>query len=160
MINKEKVKQLVLSGIENSDVVLVELQINAANQIKVFLDSINGVTINKCVEISRLVESNLDRDEEDFELEVSSYGISQPFILPLHYQKNVGREVEVFCEGEKSIKGILKNVELIDDNTIKTIEILCKKKIKLEGKKKKVEIEEIARVERSEIRKAKLVPIF
>jgi ribosome maturation factor RimP len=161
MVNKDKVSQLITDELEGSTIVLVDLQITPSNQIKVLLDSHEGVTISKCVEISRLVEGNLDREVEDFELEVSSYGLSQPFMLPLHYLKNVNREVEVYYNDGKSIKGILSTVELTDNKEeIDFIEILTSKKVKTEGKKKKVLVEEITKIAGSEIKKAKLIPIF
>lgn len=161
MVSKEKVKQLIESGIEGTDIVLVELQVSSQNQIRVQLDSIDGVTIAKCVEISRLVEGNLDREVEDFELEVSSYGLGQPFVLPLHYLKNVNREIEVYCLDGKSLKGVLKSTTLSENREkVAFIEIASKKKVKIEGKKKKVEVEEITKVAFDEIQKAKLVPIF
>lgn len=161
MINKEKIKGIIDSGLEGTDVVLVELKVSPSNQIKILLDSIDGVKISKCVEISRLVENSLDREEEDFELEVSSFGLDQPFMLPLHYSKNIERDVEVFYVDGRNIKGMLKTVELNEDGSeVLFIELLNKKKVKLEGKKKKVEIEEITKIEGSEIQKTKLVPNF
>jgi len=161
MVNIEEVKKLVVDEIEDTDVVLVDIQISATNNISILLDSFEGVTITKCIEISRLVEGSLDREKEDFALEVSSYGIVHPFILPLHYLKNVNKKIEVYCKDGRNLRGILKSVDLSDDKkNIKLIEILNKKKVKLEGKKKKVEVEEITRLEGSEIQKAVLVPMF
>ena len=161
MINVEEVKSLVTSELEMAGIILVDLQVSTTNQIKILLDSVEGVPISKCVEISRLVEGNLDREEEDFELEVSSYSIAEPFVLPLHYLKNIGREIQVYYKDGRSIKGVLKTVELAKgDETIDLIEVLNMKKVKLEGKKRKVEVEEIAKIAGSEIQKTKLVPVF
>lgn len=160
MVSKEKIRQLIESKLEGTDIVLVDLQVSPSNLIKVQLDSFDGVAIDKCVEVSRVIEGNLDREIEDFELEVSSYGIAQSFIIPLHYLKNVNREIEVFFKDGRSLKGILKNVELEENKEIAFIEIANKKKIKIEGKKKKAEVEEVTKVAFDEIQKAKLVPIF
>jgi ribosome maturation factor RimP len=161
MVNIEKVRQLITEKLGGTAIVLVDLQISPSNQIKVLLDSFEGVTISKCVEISRLVEGSLDRDEEDFELEVSSYGISQSFVLPLHYLKNIERQVEVFYKDGRSIKGTLSKVELTENKQlVRSIEIYNKKKVKQEGKKKKVVVEEITSIAGDEIQKARLVPIF
>ncbi len=161
MINKENLKQLVDSGIEGTGTVLVDIQISNSNNIKIVLDSIAGVNIDECVKINRLIESNFDRDEEDYQLEVSSYGIGQPFILPLQYIKNINREVEIHLKDGKTVKGCLKNVILSEDSKqLNFIEISNTKKIKEEGKKKKSEVEEIIKVQNSEIRKAKLAPSF
>lgn len=161
MISKEKVRDLVNPGLEGTKIVLVDISVGAGNQIRVLLDSFEGVTIDKCVEISRLVEHNLDREIEDFELEVSSYGLGQPFKLSLHYLKNINRQVEVYCKDGRNLKGTLKTVELTEDKKeVSFIEILNKKKVKQEGKKKKIEVEEITKLTNDEIQKTKLVPVF
>jgi ribosome maturation factor RimP len=159
MIEKEKIKELVLSEIEKKDIVLVEIQVRIGNSIKIVLDSISGVNIDECARISKIVEENFDREIEDFELEVSSYGISQPLILPLHYQKNMGKELQVYLKGGKNAKGILKSFEFEDEN-LGYIEILIKKKVQLEGKKRKTEIEEINKLSGNEIQKVLLLLDF
>jgi ribosome maturation factor RimP len=161
MINEGNIQKVVDSELEGTDIVLVDIQISNSNNIKIILDSIKGVSIDECVKISRLIESNFDREEEDYQLEISSYGIGQAFILPLHYLKNINREVELYLKNGNTIKGVLKTVELTEDlKHLKQIGILNKKKIKEEGKKRKTEIEEIISVQNNEIQKAKLVPVF
>lgn len=161
MIDKKRVEKLISEISEKDDVVLVELKISTSNHIKVFLDSIHGITISKCVEISRYIEKNLDREQEDFDLEVSSYSITLPFVLPMHYQKNIGRKLEVQLISGLVMKGILEKVELNEESgNVDSIEILQKKKVKPEGKKKKIEIEELQKINGSEIRQSKLLSIF
>lgn len=156
MIDKQKIKELVLSEITKDNIILVDLQVNSGNLIKLTLDSIQGVNIDDCVKISKLIESNFDRETEDFELEVSSYGISQPFILPLHYQKNLEKKIEVYLKQGKSLKGILKNINVENDN-LNYLELLINKKVQIEGKKRKQEVEEIIRISGLDIQKAKLI---
>jgi ribosome maturation factor RimP len=161
MINKENIKQLVCSELEGTGIVLVDVQASNSNNIRIVLDSIKGVNIDECVKINKLIENNFDRDEEDYQLEVSSYGIGQPFILPLHYLKNINNEIELYLKNGNYVKGYLKSVELTDDsNQVKFIEISNIKKIKEEGKKKKLEVEEIIKIQNNEIQKAKLIPSF
>ncbi len=161
MIDKKQIEDLLNEKLENEAIVLVELKVSANNNIRIFLDSFDGIPISKCVEISRHVEHGLDRDKEDFELEVSSYSIVKPFILPLHYQKNTGRKVEVQVLDKKPIAGILHSVQLSsDEQKVDYIEILQSKKIKPEGKKKKIEVKEIHKIEGSEIKQCKLVSLF
>lgn len=161
MIDKKQVEKLISEISKKNDIALVELKINVGNHIKVFLDSIDGITISKCVEISRYIEKNLDREKEDFDLEVSSYSITSPFVLPMHYQKNIGRKVEIQLIGGQLIKGVLNKAELNEEGSnIDYIEILQKKKVKPEGKKKKIEIEELHKIEGSKIRQSKLLSIF
>jgi ribosome maturation factor RimP len=69
-----------------------------------------GVTIEQCATLSRAIESNLDRETEDFELEVSSAGLGQPFKVVQQYYKNVGKEIEVDLNDGSKMKGILEEV--------------------------------------------------
>jgi ribosome maturation factor RimP len=161
MINKEKIRQVVSDELEGTGTIIIDIHISISNNIKIILDSFIGVNIDECVKINRLIEANFDRDIEDYELEISSYGISQPFILPLHYLKNMNKLIEIHQKKGKIIKGTLKNIELSEDkNDINWIEISNIKKIKEEGKKKKTEVEEIIRLQKGEIQKARLVPVF
>ena len=104
MIEKIKILELVNQALEGSDKFLVNLKITPDNRIYVDIDGDNGVTIDDCIELSRAIESQLDRDEEDFALDVSSAGADQPLKLTRQLVKNIGREVEaVTFDGEKSV---------------------------------------------------------
>lgn len=102
MIEKIKILELVNNALEGSDKFLVNLKITPDNRIYVDIDGDNGVTIDDCIELSRAIESQLDRDEEDFALDVSSAGADAPLKLTRQFLKNIGREVEaVMFDGEK-----------------------------------------------------------
>ena len=104
MIEKIKILELVNQALEGSDKFLVNLKITPDNRIYVDIDGDNGVTIDDCIELSRAIESQLDRDEEDFALDVSSAGADQPLKLTRQLVKNIGREVEaVTFDGEKTV---------------------------------------------------------
>ena len=110
MIEKIKILELVNQALEGRDKFLVNLKITPDNRIYVDIDGDNGVTIDDCIELSRAIESSLDRNEEDFALDVSSAGADQPLKLKRQYTKNLGREVEALAaDGEKTI-GILSEV--------------------------------------------------
>jgi len=97
---KEKVEQLIAEGIEGTDIFLVKLAVSSGNEINVLLDSDSGLTLADCKTVSRAIEFNLDREEEDFSLTVASAGIGEPLVLR-QYKKNVGRKVKVTLnEGE------------------------------------------------------------
>ena len=97
---KEKVEQLIAEGIEGTNIFLVKLTVSSANEINVLLDSDSGLTLADCKTVSRAIEFNLDREEEDFSLTVASAGIGEPLVLR-QYKKNVGRKVRVTLnEGE------------------------------------------------------------
>jgi len=102
MIEKIKILELVNQALEGSDKFLVSLKITPDNRIYVDIDGDNGITIDDCIELSRAIESQLDREEEDFALDVSSAGADQPLKLVRQYRKNIGRDVEVvYLDGEK-----------------------------------------------------------
>ena len=103
MIEKIKILELVNNALEGSEKFLVNLKITPDNRIFVDIDGDNGVTIDDCIELSRAIEGQLDREEEDFELNVSSAGADMPLKLTRQYRKNVGRELEVvMMDGEKA----------------------------------------------------------
>ena len=111
MIEKIKILELVNQALEGSDKFLVSLKITPDNRIYVDIDGDNGVNIDDCIELSRAVESQLDRDEEDFELNVSSAGADSPLKLTRQYVKNVGRDLEVVTMDGKQAEGTLENAD-------------------------------------------------
>ena len=140
MIQKEEIEKLVEQFIVNTELVLVDLKISTANVIHISIDSFQGVDIDTCVRLSRHIESNLDRDVEDFQLEVSSAGISAPFKIHKQYVKHVSKQVCVQTNDNKKITGILQEVR--DTSIILAYSQLVKKGPK--GKKKQEEcIQEI-----------------
>lgn len=109
MINKEVVRQLVEEWLKDKDYFLVDITISPDNKITVEIDNAEGVWIEDCVELSRYIENHLSRDEEDYELEVGSAGIGQPFKVLQQYQNHIGKEVEVLTKEHQKLKGILKS---------------------------------------------------
>lgn len=131
MINKETVKDLVIEFIKDRDIFLVEAKVSTANRITVLVNKPSGITIDECVEISRHIEANLDREKEDYELNVSSPGLSLPFKVREQYEMNIGNPVEVVDNDGVKLRGKLKNVQG------EGFEIETEKKIK--GKKKEIQ---------------------
>lgn len=109
MIEKIKILELVNNALEGSDKFLVNLKITPDNRIFVDIDGDNGVNIDDCIELSRAIESQLDRDEEDFELNVGSAGADMPLKLTRQYRKNIGRDLEVVTIDGKRAEGILED---------------------------------------------------
>lgn len=104
---KEKVLALLEAGLqENESIFLIDFTLGAGNKINITLDGDNGVTLKDCIAISRAIEHNLDREEEDFSLEVASVGATTPMIMPRQYKKNIGRELEVKTQDAK-FEGVL-----------------------------------------------------
>lgn len=136
MISKESIQEIVENEIQDESMFLVNVAVHPGNKIVVELDSDQSIGIDDCVALSRKIEASLDRDAEDFELEVGSVGLTAPLVLPRQYKKNEGNEVEVLTKDGKKLHGVLKSSD--DSGFVLSIE----KKVKLEGAKKKTTVEE------------------
>lgn len=137
MIDRQKVCVIVEEWIATrNDFFIVDVKVTPDNTITVEIDNYDKVTIDDCVELSQYLEKNLDRNIEDYELEVGSAGLGQPFKVREQYKKHAGDEVEYLTKEGKKLQGIL----IASDEKGCTIRI--KKKIKPEGSKKKIEVDE------------------
>ena len=104
---KDRVKTILEEALaEKEDLFLIDFQISQDNKIKVILDGDQGVTLQDCMDVSRGIEHNLDREEEDFSLEVASAGATSPLVIPRQYKKNMGRILEVRT-AERNFEGKL-----------------------------------------------------
>lgn len=93
---KDKVTTLLEAALkENESLFLIDFSIGTDNKIKIILDGDHGVTLKDCMDVSRAIEHNLDREEEDFSLEVASAGATSPIKIPRQFKKNIGRKLEV-----------------------------------------------------------------
>jgi ribosome maturation factor RimP len=131
MISKAQITNLIAEKVETDGYFLVDVDVKPSNRIVVLLDGEKGVPIEYCVSISRLIEHSLDRESADFELEVSSPGIGQPFKVLQQYKKCIGRTVEVVTPTGVKIAG-----ELISA-AAEGFVVRESKMVKPEGKKKK-----------------------
>lgn len=157
MISKSKVLELIDERITElgNGLFVVELTISSNNVIQVELDKHEGnVSINDCMSVSRNVEHNLDREAEDFELQVSSAGLDKPFRVLAQYTKNIGRTVKVVLQNGNKIEGELKAAnekEIVVENS---------RTEKIEGKKKKELIVEQHVLPMEQIKDTKIVISF
>ncbi len=126
----------VEEGLQGTDYFVVDVTVQPGNTIVVEIDNREGVDIDRCVELSRFIESKLDRDTEDFELEVGSAGLTSPFKVLGQYRKNIGNEVEVLTKGGVKLSGVLK------DAGEERFTVTITKKVKPENAKRKIEVEE------------------
>jgi ribosome maturation factor RimP len=110
MIAKETVREIVEEYLRGSNIFLVDVRIGVSNRITVLADKNEGITIDECAGIHRHIESRLDREIEDYELQVSSPGLDSPFIVIEQYRKNEGKKVEVTDTTGMKYSGTLKNV--------------------------------------------------
>ena len=136
MIERDVVYQLVQEGLDGTDCFIVDVQVKPGNVIVVEIDNYTGVDIERCAALHRFLESRLDRDAEDYEMEIGSAGITSPFKVIEQYRKNVGTEVEVLSKAGVKLSGVLKSAA--DDGFVVTVT----KKVKTETSKRKVEVEE------------------
>ncbi len=156
MVNKDKVLELINEKLDESpEFYLVDLKINNANKIYIEIDhKTDPISINDCIGFSRQVEHNLDREEEDFELEVTSPGLSQAFKVHQQYVKNLGKEVKIMLTSSKSVQGILEEVK---ENEVM---ISFETKEKIEGKKKKLKVQHEQIIPFEEIKETKIIVKF
>ncbi len=106
---RETVEKLLVDGLsEREDLFLIDFTISNDNSIKVIIDGDRGVTVDDCVFVSRAIEHNLDREEQDFSLEVASAGAAAPLVNQRQYVKNIGRNLEVLTNDGK-VEGTLEN---------------------------------------------------
>jgi ribosome maturation factor RimP len=113
MTFKEKVNSLIADALlERPSLFLIDLNISDTFKISVGIDGDNGVTLQDCIDVSRAIENNLDREEQDFSLEVASVGVGSPLKLVRQYKKNIGRTLIVTTNTEKI------EAELVEANDV------------------------------------------
>ena len=110
MITKQQIEGLIQGKFEEHDCFLVELEVKDGNVISLEIDSLVGIKVQECIAFSKAIEGELDREVEDFELQVSSPGLDKPFRVIEQYKKNIGREVKVVPVEGLVVKGELKEV--------------------------------------------------
>jgi ribosome maturation factor RimP len=154
MISPTLVRELAEKKLENTGNYLVEVTVSPMNKIRVTIDNFKGISIQECVEVSRFIEEQLDRETEDYELEVSSPGLDQPFKVLQQYKKYTGREVEVkFADGQKAEGKLIAASE-------KEIEIEQTQKEKVDGKKGKQLVTKNISIPFEQIKETKIIIKF
>ena len=154
MIDKSVVSQHVNEWLEEKDYFLVDVTVSPDNRIVVEIDHAEGVWIEDCVELSRFIESKFDREKEDFELEVGSAGIGQPFKVLQQYINHIGMDVEVLKNDGLKLAGILKDAD--EEHFTVTIS----KKVKQEGEKRPKMVDEDVAFAYNEIKYTKYLINF
>ena len=132
MIDQKELKYFIEHQLKDTDYFLVDLRVKAGNEIEIEIDSDSPVDIGACERLTRAIESEFDREKEDYELMVGSSGLTSPFKVTRQYQKYLGHEVEVLPKTGKKIVGLLKEVN--DDSFV--VESVAK--VKKEGEKRPV----------------------
>lgn len=135
MIEKNEVKTIVEEWLAGNDYFLVDVMFTPDDRIVVEIDHADGVWIEDCAALSRYLQEKLGDDLGNYELEVGSAGIGQPFKVAQQYSNHIGKDVEVLTAEGVKVQGVLTAVE--GDNFI----VVVKEKQKLEGKKRPVMVD-------------------
>ncbi len=154
MINRDVIRELVEAFLKESNNYLVDIIVNPGNSIMVEIDNDEGVAINDCEALSRYIESNLDREIEDFDLTISSAGLTSPFKTTRQYKKYIGKEIETLTKKGEKRKGTLKEA----DDTGCTL--TTTKRIRNESEKRKMEVRENIRLSYEETKYTKYLISF
>jgi ribosome maturation factor RimP len=154
MILKDTINQVVENFIAGTEYYLVDIKVTPDNQISVEIDSFEGVNIEFCAELNRYICSQFDRDVEDFELEVSSAGLTESFKVLKQYEKNIGNEVQTLTKAGKIFSGIL--TEVSENEFVMQVE----RSEKSEGSKRKVTIKEYLTFNYEDIKNTKYIIRF
>ena len=134
MISKETIQTLTEEWLQGNDYFLVDINFGADDRIVIEIDHADGVWIEDCAALSRFLQEHLGDELGEYELEVGSAGLGQPFKVAQQYQNHIGDRIEVLEEGGKKVQGVLKSVEGRD------FTVTVQEKQKLEGKKRPVTV--------------------
>ena len=154
MINREVIKETVEEWLKDNDYFLVDVVFEDNERIVVEIDHADGVWIDDCAELSRFVQEKLGEKLDDYEMEVGSAGIGQPFKVMQQYVNHIGKEVEVLGADGKKTKGILKSVD--GEHFV----VVVKEKQKIEGKKRPEVVEVEKEFNASEVKYTKYMLNF
>lgn len=154
MISKSTVEDIVNQHINAESEFVVDISISSSNKILVLIDSDEGITIDRCVQVSRAIEQSFDRDKEDFELEVSSAGLSSPLKVVRQYKKNIGRSLDVVLANGTKVRGKL----IAASESSFSLEF--EEKVMLEGKKRKELVVKTLEIPYTDIKTAYIVVTF
>ena len=123
MIKESEIKKLAKQAVKGSELFVVDVTVDNANNISVTIDGDHGVNISQIVEVSKYIENSFDREEEDFELFVSSYGIDKPITLLRQYQKYIEKPVELLLMDDTVKRGVVVSADtellIINEEIIK-----------------------------------------
>lgn len=154
-MDKIKIKETIQDFLRLKGLFLVDIDISKDNDIEVTVESAEGVvSIENCIDITKIIEGVFNRDIEDYALTVSSAGLDQPFKVMGQYVKYIGKEVESVLKNGGKIKGVLS---LANEDII---EITTSKMVKKEGMKKKVQEDTVTQYAYTEVKSCKPIINF
>jgi len=150
MLSKDIIIQAIEQKMVETDYFLIDVKISPSNEVVVEIDSDSAVDLDFCVALSRHIEEVLNRDTEDFSLEVGSYGITKEFAVLRQYVKNIGQNVEILSKSGIKLRGKLSEV------CSEYFAVKIEKRVKIEGKKRKIPQTETKKFYYNEVKYCKL----
>ncbi len=132
MIDKNELQAFVEGQLKDTEYFLTDLKISPNNEITVEIDSLTPGDIEECVNLTRAIEAQFDRDKEDYELEVGTAGLTSPLKVPRQYEKYIGQDLEVLTTDGRKLHGMLRKADE------KGIILAIQQKVKKEGMKKPI----------------------
>ena len=150
MISEQNIRKILEEQPEFAEYFFVSVKVSGDNHIEILADTDKGITIDQCGEISSKLEELLDRDQEDFELEVSSPGLTVPLRVPRQYAKNIGNDVDIVLIDGQKLEGTLTAADS-DGVTIK--QTITEK---VNGKRKKSVVDNTIRFDNIKTTKLKI----
>ena len=154
MINKEIVKTLTEEWLQGNEYFLVDVNFAADDRIVIEIDHADGVWIEDCAELSRFLQERLGEELGEYELEVGSGGLGQPFKVAQQYMNHIGDTLEVLQADGKKVQGVLKAVDA------PSFTITVQEKQKQEGKKRPVLVDVDKTYQMDEVKYAKYLLAF
>ena len=154
MIDKNQLTATIEKAIEGTDIFIVDLTVSPQNDIVVELDSMSSLDIDTCAAVTRAIEKDFDRDTDDYNLEVGSAGLTSPFRVRRQYEKNIGNDIEILTADGRKLKGELKEAGDTD------FTIVVSRKVKPEGAKRPVMVDEDVTLKYDEIKYTKYLIEF
>lgn len=154
MITPAQIQALAEEKIDGTDIFIVEISVKPGNKIEVLVDRDSGLTVENCKMISRHIENSLDREKEDFGIDVSSPGVGRPLKVLRQYLKDIGRTVKVETNDGQKIEGQMSAA------TETEISVITQSKEEVPGKKGKKLVERTVLVPYSNIKETKIVISF
>ena len=154
MINKEIVKTLTEEWLQGNEYFLVDVNFAADDRIVIEIDHADGVWIEDCAELSRFLQERLGEELGEYELEVGSAGLGQPFKVAQQYINHIGDTLEVLQADGKKVQGVLKAVDA------PSFTITVQEKQKQEGKKRPVLVDVDKTYQMGEVKYAKYLLAF
>ena len=151
MIQAEAIRSLTSDILKERQLFLVEVVVNTPGKVTVYLDSMKGVTVDDCAAVSRLIETWMNAEGEDCELEVSSPGLQRSLLLPVQYEKHIGRKVDVLRKDGIRVQGMLRSYS----EGVAAIE--TEKMVRESKKGKRKRVTELKEIEVDQIIKAKII---